>query len=119
MYRLLPRFAAAAVLVLATAAPASAQQLTASGTLTSALLFPVAPIVVAEAGALVPATSPGLAGREQTPRPAAIRPTFESRRPALLPALYVSAAALMLATQYRRSNQVLAMRNSYHGRAFA
>jgi 4-aminobutyrate aminotransferase len=28
-------------------------------------------------------------------------------------------AALMLATQYRRSNQVLAMRNSYHGRAFA
>src|SRR4051795_12441485 len=26
--------------------------------------------------------------------------------------------ALMLATQYRRSNQVLAMRNSYHGRAF-
>jgi 4-aminobutyrate aminotransferase len=28
-------------------------------------------------------------------------------------------AALMLATQYRRSNQVLALRNSYHGRAFA
>lgn len=27
--------------------------------------------------------------------------------------------ALMLATQLRRSNQVLAMRNSYHGRAFA
>ncbi|WP_020666216.1 aspartate aminotransferase family protein [Amycolatopsis nigrescens] len=27
--------------------------------------------------------------------------------------------ALMLATQYRRSNQVLAFRNSYHGRAFA
>src|SRR6266511_2175937 len=27
--------------------------------------------------------------------------------------------ALRLATQYRRSNQVLAMRNSYHGRAFA
>src|SRR5690349_21256364 len=27
--------------------------------------------------------------------------------------------ALMLATQYRRSEQVLAMRNSYHGRAFA
>jgi 4-aminobutyrate aminotransferase len=27
--------------------------------------------------------------------------------------------ALMLAAQYRRSNQVLAMRNSYHGRAFA
>ena len=27
--------------------------------------------------------------------------------------------ALMLATQYRRSNQVLAIRNSYHGRAFA
>ncbi len=27
--------------------------------------------------------------------------------------------ALMLATQHRRSNQVLAMRNSYHGRAFA
>jgi len=27
--------------------------------------------------------------------------------------------ALMLATQFRRSNQVLAMRNSYHGRAFA
>ncbi|MGA8112992.1 MAG: aspartate aminotransferase family protein [Actinocatenispora sp.] len=27
--------------------------------------------------------------------------------------------ALMLATQARRSNQVLAMRNSYHGRAFA
>ncbi|GGM33684.1 aminotransferase [Longimycelium tulufanense] len=27
--------------------------------------------------------------------------------------------ALMLASQYRRSNQVLAMRNSYHGRAFA
>jgi 4-aminobutyrate aminotransferase len=27
--------------------------------------------------------------------------------------------ALMLATQYRRSHQVLAMRNSYHGRAFA
>jgi 4-aminobutyrate aminotransferase len=27
--------------------------------------------------------------------------------------------ALMLATQYRRSNQVLALRNSYHGRAFA
>jgi 4-aminobutyrate aminotransferase len=27
--------------------------------------------------------------------------------------------ALMLATQYRRSNQILAMRNSYHGRAFA
>ncbi|MEU9687552.1 aspartate aminotransferase family protein [Amycolatopsis japonica] len=27
--------------------------------------------------------------------------------------------ALMLATQYRRSNQVLAMRNSYHGRSFA
>lgn len=26
--------------------------------------------------------------------------------------------ALMLATQFRRSNQVLAMRNSYHGRAF-
>ncbi|WP_409461792.1 aspartate aminotransferase family protein [Amycolatopsis sp. GA6-003] len=26
--------------------------------------------------------------------------------------------ALMLATQYRRSNQVLAMRNSYHGRSF-
>jgi len=28
-------------------------------------------------------------------------------------------AALMLATQTRRSNQVLALRNSYHGRAFA
>ncbi|GDY29828.1 aspartate aminotransferase family protein [Gandjariella thermophila] len=28
-------------------------------------------------------------------------------------------AALLLATQYRRSNQVLALRNSYHGRAFA
>jgi 4-aminobutyrate aminotransferase len=28
-------------------------------------------------------------------------------------------AALMLATQQRRSNQVLALRNSYHGRAFA
>ncbi|MDX6294632.1 MAG: 4-aminobutyrate aminotransferase [Kribbellaceae bacterium] len=27
-------------------------------------------------------------------------------------------AALLLATQYRRSNQVLALRNSYHGRAF-
>jgi 4-aminobutyrate aminotransferase len=27
--------------------------------------------------------------------------------------------ALMLATQYRRSNQVLALRNAYHGRAFA
>ncbi|HEX3779335.1 MAG TPA: aspartate aminotransferase family protein [Pseudonocardiaceae bacterium] len=27
-------------------------------------------------------------------------------------------AALMLATQYRRSNQVLALRNSYHGRGF-
>src|SRR6266508_4330062 len=27
-------------------------------------------------------------------------------------------AALLLATQYRRSNQVLAMRNSYHGRGF-
>ena len=27
--------------------------------------------------------------------------------------------ALLLATQYRRSNQVLAIRNSYHGRAFA
>jgi 4-aminobutyrate aminotransferase len=27
-------------------------------------------------------------------------------------------AALMLATQHRRSNQVLAMRNSYHGRGF-
>ncbi|HEV7651414.1 MAG TPA: aspartate aminotransferase family protein [Actinophytocola sp.] len=27
--------------------------------------------------------------------------------------------ALMLATQYRRSHQVLALRNSYHGRAFA
>lgn len=27
--------------------------------------------------------------------------------------------ALMLATQYRRSNQILALRNSYHGRAFA
>jgi 4-aminobutyrate aminotransferase len=28
-------------------------------------------------------------------------------------------AALLLATQYRRSHQVLALRNSYHGRAFA
>ncbi|MQA62879.1 MAG: aminotransferase class III-fold pyridoxal phosphate-dependent enzyme [Actinophytocola sp.] len=28
-------------------------------------------------------------------------------------------AALLLATQYRRSNQVLALRNSYHGRGFA
>ena len=28
-------------------------------------------------------------------------------------------AALLLATQYRRSNQVLALRNSYHGRSFA
>lgn len=28
-------------------------------------------------------------------------------------------AALLLATQYRRSNQILALRNSYHGRAFA
>jgi 4-aminobutyrate aminotransferase len=28
-------------------------------------------------------------------------------------------AALLLATAYRRSNQVLALRNSYHGRAFA
>jgi 4-aminobutyrate aminotransferase len=27
--------------------------------------------------------------------------------------------ALLLATQYRRSNQILAMRNSYHGRSFA
>src|SRR5699024_1618208 len=27
--------------------------------------------------------------------------------------------ALLLATQHRRSNQVLALRNSYHGRAFA
>ncbi len=27
--------------------------------------------------------------------------------------------ALLLATQYRRSNQVLALRNSYHGRSFA
>jgi 4-aminobutyrate aminotransferase len=28
-------------------------------------------------------------------------------------------AALLLATQWRRSNQVIALRNSYHGRAFA
>src|SRR3954469_3728032 len=28
-------------------------------------------------------------------------------------------AALLLATTYRRSNQILALRNSYHGRAFA
>jgi 4-aminobutyrate aminotransferase len=28
-------------------------------------------------------------------------------------------AALLLATQFRRSNQVLALRNSYHGRSFA
>ncbi|MGH8867894.1 MAG: aspartate aminotransferase family protein [Actinomycetes bacterium] len=28
-------------------------------------------------------------------------------------------AALLLATQYRRSNQVLALRNSYHGRSYA
>lgn len=28
-------------------------------------------------------------------------------------------AALLLSTQYRRSNQVLALRNSYHGRTFA
>jgi len=28
-------------------------------------------------------------------------------------------AALLLATQHRRSNQVIALRNSYHGRAFA
>ena len=28
-------------------------------------------------------------------------------------------AALLLATSYRRSNQVLALRNSYHGRSFA
>jgi len=28
-------------------------------------------------------------------------------------------AAMLLATSYRRSNQVLAMRNSYHGRSFA
>jgi 4-aminobutyrate aminotransferase len=28
-------------------------------------------------------------------------------------------AALLLATQYRKSNQVLALRNSYHGRSFA
>ncbi|WP_282792586.1 aspartate aminotransferase family protein [Streptomyces sp. CC224B] len=28
-------------------------------------------------------------------------------------------AALLLATTYRRSNQILAMRNSYHGRSFA
>ena len=28
-------------------------------------------------------------------------------------------AALLLATSYRRSNQILAMRNSYHGRSFA
>jgi 4-aminobutyrate aminotransferase len=28
-------------------------------------------------------------------------------------------AALLFATQYRRSNQVLALRNSYHGRSFA
>lgn len=28
-------------------------------------------------------------------------------------------AALLLATTYRRSNQVLAMRNSYHGRSFS
>jgi 4-aminobutyrate aminotransferase len=28
-------------------------------------------------------------------------------------------AALLLATQYRRSNQILALRNSYHGRSFA
>ena len=27
-------------------------------------------------------------------------------------------AALLLATSYRRSNQVLALRNSYHGRSF-
>ena len=27
-------------------------------------------------------------------------------------------AALLLATAYRRSNQVLALRNSYHGRSF-
>ena len=28
-------------------------------------------------------------------------------------------AALLLATSYRRSNQILALRNSYHGRSFA
>jgi 4-aminobutyrate aminotransferase len=28
-------------------------------------------------------------------------------------------AALLLATQYRRSNQILALRNSYHGRSYA
>ncbi|NEE08441.1 aminotransferase class III-fold pyridoxal phosphate-dependent enzyme, partial [Streptomyces sp. SID7499] len=27
--------------------------------------------------------------------------------------------ALLLATAYRRSNQILAMRNSYHGRSFS
>ena len=28
-------------------------------------------------------------------------------------------AAMLLATSYRQSNQILAMRNSYHGRSFA
>ena len=35
--------------------------------------------------------------------------------PFLMP---TAAAALLLATSFRKSNQVLAMRNSYHGRSF-
>jgi len=33
--------------------------------------------------------------------------------------VFFTEAALLLATQYRRSNQVLALRNSYHGRSYA
>ena len=49
------------------------------------------------------------------------RSVGDPRRPRLLHAVGSEAndAALLLATSYRKSNQILAIRNSYHGRVFS
>jgi Domain of unknown function (DUF5658) len=95
MLRVLPRLGFLAATALLSVAPAAAQDLMASHTMTRAVLFPVAPVVVPAAGAASPTTA---VAREQAT--AGLRGTRDVtsfngfERPSLLPALYASQVAL-------------------------
>lgn len=97
MFRVLPSVAALILVSGLLPAPAAAQQVMASNAMTGTVLFPVAPLVSAAPVALAAEPADQAIALPQGPtliNASLGRTDFEQRRPALLPALYVSQIAL-------------------------
>jgi hypothetical protein len=92
MPRVLPRLALTVAAALLATTPAAAQDFMAAHNMTDAVLFPIAPVVrPAQVAPVTAAAEQRPAGLVPAPDAASFQ---DSRRPLLLPALYVSQVAL-------------------------